>query len=229
MTRLSRRRVSVIIEATMLSADLFDTPRDCRLGTGIVLLKAFALPAAASLLAEVRRVAAAAPFRQMSTPGGFRMSVAMTNCGAAGWITDRRGYRYSAVDPDSSKPWPALPTAILELALGAAEAAGFAGFAPDACLINRYAPGARMSLHQDSNERNRDAPIVSISLGLPATFLFGGQERRERPQRLSLQHGDVLVWGGAARMNFHGVAPLADGSHPELGRERISLTLRHAL
>jgi alkylated DNA repair protein (DNA oxidative demethylase) len=213
----------------MLSADLFEHRSRTVLGEGAVLLHGFALPTAAALLVDVRRVAAAAPFRQMTTPGGFRMSVAMTNCGAAGWITDRKGYRYSAVDPDSGQPWPAMPSTVLELAVRAAEAAGFANFAPDACLINRYAPGARMSLHQDRDERDLGAPIVSVSLGLPATFLFGGGKRSDRPQRIGLRHGDVVVWGAATRLNFHGVAPLAEGSHPLLGRERINLTLRQAL
>jgi len=213
----------------MLRADLFGDTHDAGIGLGLLLLRGFALPAAADLGCQVQRVAAAAPFRHMTTPGGFRMSVAMTNCGAAGWISERRGYRYSALDPDSGRPWPSLPPAFVELAVRAANAAGFADFAPDACLINRYAPGARMSLHQDRDERNLDAPIVSVSLGLPATFLFGGAKRGDRPQRVGLQHGDVVVWGGAARLNFHGVAPLADGSHPGVGRERINLTLRQAL
>lgn len=209
-------------------ADLFEE-RGAALGAGAVLLTGFALPAAAELLADVHRIAAAAPFRHMTTPGGCRMSVAMTNCGAAGWITDRKGYRYGAVDPESGLPWPPLPDAFLELSVQAARAAGFPGFAPDACLVNRYVPGARMSLHQDKNERSMDAPIVSVSLGLPATFLFGGQKRECRPQRIGVHHGDVLVWGGAARLKFHGVAPLAHGSHPVVGRERINLTLRQAL
>jgi alkylated DNA repair protein (DNA oxidative demethylase) len=209
----------------MSSTDLFAAD----LEAGVVLLRALALPVAAGLVAEVRSIAATAPFRHMTTPGGFRMSVAMTNCGSAGWITDRKGYRYSAVDPDSGHHWPPLPDAFREVAVRAANAAGFFNFAPDACLINRYAPGARMSLHQDRNERNLDAPIVSVSLGLPATFLFGGAQRGVRPRRMGLQHGDVVVWGAAARLNFHGVAPLADGAHPLLGGERINLTLRQAL
>jgi len=208
---------------------LFGDGRGVDLGAGAVLLSGFALPGAAALLAEVRRVAAMAPFRHMATPGGFRMSVAMTNCGSAGWITDRKGYRYGSLDPDSGLPWPALPTAFADLAVRAASAAGFDNFAPDACLLNRYAPGARMSLHQDRNERDWGKPIVSISLGLPAKFLFGGPKRSDRPQRVELHHGDMVVWGGPARLNFHGVAPLADGLHPVLGRERINLTLRQAL
>ena len=199
------------------------------LGAGATLLAGFALPDAGALVEEVHRVAAAAPFRHMATPGGFRMSVAMTNCGSAGWITDRKGYRYGSLDPDSGLPWPALPNAFAKLAARAASAAGYDNFAPDACLINRYAPGARMSLHQDRNERDLEKPIVSISLGLPAKFLFGGSKRSDRPQRVSLHHGDIVVWGGAARLNFHGVAPLADGLHAVLGRERINLTLRQAL
>jgi len=213
----------------MIPADLFENGREADLGAGAVLLVGFARPVAATLLDEVRRVVAAAPFRCMVTPGGFRMSVAMTNCGSAGWITDRKGYRYDAIDPESGLPWPPLPAAFAELAARAAQAAGFGDFAPDACLINRYAPGARMSRHQDRNERSLDQPIVSISLGLPAKFLFGGTQRGDRARRVSLFHGDVVVWGGAARLNFHGVAPLAEGSHPITGRERINLTLRQAL
>ncbi len=218
----------------MPSADLFDPDPftdkcEVNLGAGAVLLRGFALPSAAGLVADVHRVAAAAPFRNMTTPGGFRMSVAATNCGVAGWITDRKGYRYDARDPDSGKPWPPLPDAFAELAIRAAHTAGFPNFVPDVCLINRYAPGTRMSLHQDRDERNLDAPIVSISLGLPAKFLFGGGRRSDRPQRVSLQHGDVVVWGGPARLNFHGIAPLADGLHPVTGRERLNLTLRQAL
>ena len=212
----------------MYCGELFEDRGSAELGAGVALLAGFAVPLAAELLAEVRRIASAAPFRHMLTPGGFRMSAAMTNCGSAGWITDRQGYRYSATDPESGNPWPPLPRAFLELAQRAAHAAGFVEFAPDACIINRYAPGSRMSLHQDKDERNFDAPIVSISLGLPATFLFGGPKRSDRPQRVSLQHGDVVVFGGPARLNFHGIAPLKDGSHP-VGRERINLTLRQAL
>ena len=165
----------------------------------------------------------------MVTPGGFRMSAAMTNCGAAGWITDRKGYRYDALDPLSGAPWPALPREFLALAARAADAAGFPGFVPDACLVNRYEPGARLTLHQDRNERDFAAPIVSVSLGLPAVFLWGGQKRSERPRRIALESGDVVVWGGPARLVFHGVAELSEGEHPTTGRCRINLTLRKAL
>lgn len=213
----------------MSRAEFFADPDDAGLAHGLALLRGFALPPAAELALDVNRVAAAAPFRHMTTRGGFRMSVEMTNCGAAGWTSDRKGYRYAAIDPDSGLPWPSMPAAFVELAQRAANAAGFPGFAPDACLINRYAPAARMSLHQDRDERNLNAPIVSVSLGLPATFLFGGLTRGDRPQRIGLQHGDVVVWGGASRLNFHGIAPLAEGSHPVTGRARINLTLRQAL
>jgi alkylated DNA repair protein (DNA oxidative demethylase) len=156
------------------------------------------------------------------------MSVAMTNCGNAGWVTDRTGYRYDGADPQSGKPWPAMPTSFQALAHNAAAEAGFAGFAPDACLINRYEPGARMSLHQDRDENDFGAPIVSVSLGLPAVFLFGGLKRSDKTQRYRLQHGDIVVWGGPARLVFHGVAPLADGEHVLLSRQRINLTFRKA-
>ena len=165
----------------------------------------------------------------MITPGGYRMSVAMTNCGQAGWVTDRSGYRYDAIDPDSGQAWPALPEAFVDVARRAATRAGFENFLPDACLINCYEPGARLSLHQDKNERDAAAPIVSVSLGLPAIFLFGGAQRQDRTQRYRLEHGDVAVWGGPARFTFHGIAPLADGHHPLLGRKRVNLTFRKAL
>jgi alkylated DNA repair protein (DNA oxidative demethylase) len=198
------------------------------LGPGAVLLRGAAVPTAELLLAAVERVVSQAPLRFMTTPGGYRMSVAMTNCGAAGWVTDRTGYRYDAIDPLSGRPWPAMPPAFAELAGTAAAAAGFSGFSPDACLVNRYAPGARLSLHQDRNERDFNAPIVSVSLGLPAVFLFGGTQRSGRPRRVPLQHGDVVVWGGPARLNFHGVSPLKEGHHPLLGPCRMNLTFRKA-
>jgi DNA oxidative demethylase len=178
------------------------------------------------LIAALRDIVAAAPFRHMETPGGHRMSVAMTNCGSAGWVTDRTGYRYSATDPESGKPWPAMPSLLRELADGAAERAGFAGFAPDVCLINRYVPGAKMSLHQDKDELDFGAPIVSVSLGLPAIFMFGGLKRTDKPRRFRLEHGDIAVWGGPSRLFFHGVAPLADGDHPVMGPQRLNLTFR---
>ena len=193
-----------------------------------MLLRGFAKPSEEGLLAALREIVREAPFRRMFTPGGHQMSVAMTNCGDAGWVTDPRGYRYDGADPESGKPWPPMPESFRELALHAAEEAGFAGFTPDACLINRYAPGARMSLHQDKDEKDYAAPIVSVSLGLPAIFMFGGAKRSDKTQRYRLQHGDVVVWGGPSRLFFHGVAPLADGEHPLLGRQRINLTFRKA-
>src|SRR5690606_8287520 len=171
---------------------------------------------------------AAAPWRHMQTPGGFTMSVALTNCGALGWTSDRRGYRYTRVDPDSGEPWPPMPPVLARLASEAAAAAGFPDFAPDACLVNRYTPGARLSLHQDRNERDFGAPIVSVSLGMSATFLFGGPARADKPARVPLVHGDVVVWGGVDRLRHHGVLPLKDGEHPLLGAQRINLTFRKA-
>ena len=214
-------------------ADLFEGvssgERPEPLAEGAVVLRGFARGEAAALLAAVRKVTAAAPFRNMITPGGLRMSVAMTNCGCAGWVTDRRGYRYEAADPMTGRTWPPIPVSFRELAVSAADAAGFAGFEPDACLVNRYEPGTRLSLHRDENERDLSAPIVSVSLGLPAVFLFGGLGRGDRPRRIPLESGDVVVWGGPARLTYHGVAPLADGEHSLTGRCRINLTLRRAL
>jgi alkylated DNA repair protein (DNA oxidative demethylase) len=198
------------------------------IGDGAAVLRGFALPDSASLLAGVAEIAAAAPFRRMVTPGGYTMSVAMTNCGDFGWVTDRGGYRYQRLDPSSDHPWPAIPERLAMAARAAAIAAGYPGFTPDACLVNRYEPGARLSLHQDRNERDLTQPIVSVSLGLPATFLFGGLARSERPRRIRLEHGDIVVWGGPTRLVYHGVEPLADGIHPATGRCRINLTCRKA-
>ena len=197
--------------------------------TGSVLLRGFALPRVAQLLAALDAITQAAPLRHMATPGGLRMSVAMSNCGQLGWVTDTRGYRYVRQDPAGGAPWPAMPPVFLQLARDAAEAAGYPGFAPDACLVNRYVPGARMALHQDKDECDFTAPIVSVSLGLPATFLFGGGARSDRPVRIPLLHGDIVVWGGPDRLRFHGVAPLKDGEHAVLGAQRINLTFRKAL
>ena len=193
-----------------------------------MLLRGFARPFETGLIADISSVVAQAPFRHMVTPGGHQMSVAMTNCGRAGWVTDRSGYRYDANDPEAGRPWPDMPPTFRELAAHAAAEAGFAKFSPDVCLINRYQPGARMSLHQDKDELDFGVPIVSVSLGLPAIFLFGGQKRSDKPQRYRLEHGDIAVWGGPARLAFHGVAPLADGEHALLGQQRINLTFRKA-
>jgi alkylated DNA repair protein (DNA oxidative demethylase) len=195
------------------------------LAPGAVLLQNFA---ADDLWPAVQQIADAAPFRHMITPGGFEMSVAMTNCGPLGWTTDRTGYHYSPTDPQSGRPWPTMPSAFLALATAAAHQAGFPNFTPDACLINRYHPGAKMSLHQDKDEYDFAQPIVSVSLGLPAIFLLGGFERSDKAARVRLHHGDVVVWGGPARLRYHGVLPIKPGEHPLTGPCRINLTLRAA-
>ena len=216
------------------TADLFDEGAEAKtehetLAEGALLLRRFVGDEDAALMASLHTIITQAPLRQMLTRGGFRMSVAMSNCGGVGWISDRRGYRYDAIDPQTGRPWPAMPTAFTALAARAAARAGFARFTPDACLINRYAAGTRLSLHQVRNERDFSQPIVSVSLGLPATFLFGGAARSDRPTRFLLENGDVAVWGGASRLAFHGIAPLAAGEHPLTGACRINLTFRHAL
>jgi alkylated DNA repair protein (DNA oxidative demethylase) len=198
------------------------------LGPGTAILRGFALEHEIQLLDALVAVAAKSPFRYMVTPGGFRMSVAMTNCGSVGWITDRRGYRYDSVDPETQTLWPAMPKPFKELAQSAAKAAGFPEFVPDACLINRYERDARLTLHQDRNERDFGQPIVSVSLGLPAVFIFGGVERVDKTIRVPVVHGDVLVWGGPARLRYHGVMPLKDGLHSLAGRYRFNLTFRKA-
>jgi DNA oxidative demethylase len=196
---------------------------------GAVLLRGFASEVGPRLMGDLAKVVEAAPFRHMVTPGGFRMSVAMTNCGQAGWVSDAKGYRYDAGDPVSGIDWPAMPDSFRQLARDAAREAGYEGFEADACLVNRYEPGARLTLHQDRNERDYTAPIVSVSLGLPAVFLFGGATRKDRPRRMRLESGDVVVWGGATRLAYHGIASLKDGEHALTGRCRINLTFRKAL
>ncbi|HEX6929983.1 MAG TPA: DNA oxidative demethylase AlkB [Gammaproteobacteria bacterium] len=195
---------------------------------GAVVLRAFAIRNDVEIIAAIREIESRSPFRRMITPGGFRMSVAMTNCGAWGWVTDRSGYRYARTDPGNGRPWPEMPAAFLVLAKTAAAQAGFENFTPDACLINRYEPGARLSLHQDRDEQDFGAPVVSVSLGVPAVFLFGGLQRNDKPARVPLAHGDVAVWGGPARLRYHGVAPLKENHHPLTGRQRINLTFRKA-
>jgi len=196
------------------------------LAPGACLLRAFAGDRAPALLRDVERVVERAPFRHLRTPSGHRMSVAMTNCGELGWFSDERGYRYTREDPESGRPWPPMPPSFRALAVAAARAAGFDDFAPQACLVNLYEPGARLTLHQDKDELELAAPIVSVSLGLPATFLFGGATRKERPRRIGVEHGDVVVWGGPSRLRYHGVAPLRDGVHDLVGPRRINLTFR---
>lgn len=209
--------------------DLFDLDARQELADRAVLLRGRALGSDISLLVAIEAIAAQSPFRRMVTPGGFQMSVAMTNCGRVGWVTDRTGYRYDPRDPDRDAPWPAMPDIFRNLAHAAAEDAGFEGFAPDACLINCYEPGARLSLHQDKDEQDYAHPVVSVSLGLPATFQFGGVKRSDRPMKVPLRHGDVVVWGGPSRLVYHGVLALKDGAHPLTGRRRFNLTFRKAL
>ncbi len=219
--------------SAMSTLDLFEglqTPTQAiePLAQQACVLRGFALPFVEALLPALDSICAAAPFRHMVTPGGFSMSVALTNCGRLGWTSDRSGYRYSAIDPTTEQPWPALPTSFLALATAAADAAGFPDFVPDACLINRYQPGARMSLHQDKDERDYAWPIISVSLGIPATFLFGGHHRADKAQRVPLFHGDVVVWGGEDRLRYHGVAPIREALHSVMGAQRINLTFRKA-
>lgn len=217
----------------MTTRDLFgdSTPRERRdepLCEGARVLRAFALAWQAPLLQAIDAIIAQAPLRHLITPGGLRMSVGMTNAGTLGWVSDRRGYRYAPLDPDSGLPWPPMPEAFRQLAAAAAAQAGFAGFAPDACLVNRYRPGDRLTLHQDRDEHDLEQPIVSVSLGIPAVFLFGGMRRADPQLRVPLAHGDVVVWGGPARLRFHGVLPLKPNRHDLLGEQRINLTLRKA-
>ncbi len=198
------------------------------LAPGAFVLRHFARAQESKIMSALRAVIAQAPLRHMITPGGYRMSVAMTNCGSSGWITDRIGYRYDAIDPESGRPWPEMPEEFLNLAVTAAAEAGFPAFRPDACLVNRYEPGTKLSLHQDKDEKDFAQPIVSVSLGIPATFLFGGESRADKTRRVLLHHGDVVVWGGPSRLRYHGVLPLKMAVHPAFGQARMNLTLRKA-
>ncbi|WP_376693668.1 DNA oxidative demethylase AlkB [Wenzhouxiangella sp. EGI_FJ10409] len=214
------------------SGQLFDNAKTRgsaeRLSEGAVLFHGRIAEQAEAIIERIREIDRQAPFRHLVTPGGHKMSVSMTSCGKLGWMTDRKGYRYTSTDPESDQPWPAMPVLFSELARSAAEEAGFPGYAPDACLVNRYHPGAKLSLHQDKDEQDYSHPVVSFSLGLPATFLWGGFRRKDKPSRLLLEHGDVLVWGGPDRLRYHGILPLPEGEHPLLGAQRINLTLRKA-
>lgn len=214
-----------------MTGDLFDDLAEQRqlvIAPGATLLRGFADADALALLHAVHDIARRAPFRHMTTPGGYRMSMAITNCGSVGWVSERAGYRYAERDPETGAAWPPLPPLFVQVAERAALAAGFPGYLPDSCLINRYVAGAKLSLHQDKDENDFSAPIVSVSLGLPAQFLFGGAQRNQRVQRVQLRHGDVVAWGGASRLAYHGVAPLIDGEHAATGRCRINLTFRKA-
>ncbi|HET8869363.1 MAG TPA: DNA oxidative demethylase AlkB [Aquabacterium sp.] len=218
-----------------MTLDLFDSRSDGNadaspesIGSQSLVLRGFALPQESDLVTAIEEVTEQAPFRHMVTPGGQSMSVALTNCGPLGWISDRRGYRYSPVDPSTQQPWPAMPECFLKLAQSAAEKAGFPSFVPDACLINCYVPGSRMGLHQDRDEQDFSQPIVSVSLGIPAVFQFGGHTRRDRAARVPLFHGDVVVWGGVDRLRFHGILTVKEATHPLLGNRRINFTFRKA-
>jgi DNA oxidative demethylase len=199
------------------------------LGPQSRLAPGLAASAARQLLEDTLAIAQQSPFRHQVTPGGFQMSVAATNCGGAGWVSDRRGYRYDSVDPVTGQPWPAMPHSYQEMAVNAAQHAGFEAFEPDACLINRFTRGARLSLHQDRSERDMRHPVVTVSLGLPAMFLWGGARRSDKPRAVPLTHGDVVVFGGVDRLRFHGVKELPEGHHPLAGSNRYSLTFRSAL
>lgn len=215
----------------MTMPDLFGGPEPGsreQLDTSAWVLRGFAMACIPELLTELGGIEARSPFRHMVTASGLRLAVAVTSCGELGWTSDRHGYCYRADDPLSGKPWPTMPPRFAELAEAAARDAGFAGFKPDACLINRYRPGDRLSLHQDRNERDFSAPIVTVSLGMSAVFLWGGKARSDRAVRVQVHHGDVMVWGGVDRLRFHGVMPVVGSAHEVLGRQRISLTFRKA-
>ena len=210
--------------------DLFENADEqtLHIAEGAMLLRRFALTNEVYLINDLKSIIAKSPLRHMVTPGGFTMSVAMTNCGKLGWVSDKKGYRYDALEPSTGEPWQAMPMSFMQLATQAATVAGFANFVPDACLINQYHPAARMSLHQDKDEQDFTQPIVSVSLGCAATFLFGDLKLSDKPAKILLQHGDVLVWGGKSRLNYHGIMPLQANIHKVFGACRFNLTFRKA-
>ncbi|RXA97207.1 DNA oxidative demethylase AlkB [Yersinia sp. 2105 StPb PI] len=214
-----------------MTMDLFSQlpaePWTEELSPGAMVLHHYVQDQVLSLLSDVAEITHVAPFRHLVTPGGYRMSVAMSNCGSVGWVSDKQGYRYSSIDPLTQKRWPAMPDRFLTLAILAAREAGFTDFQPDACLINRYDVGAKLSLHQDKDELDLRQPIVSVSLGLPAIFQFGGLSREAKCQRVLLSEGDVVVWGGPSRLNYHGGLPIKAGFSPSTGAYRVNLTFRH--
>lgn len=208
--------------------DLFSDNEPIPIAESAWLLRGYVRESAEQVVEAMRSVIRQAPLRSMQVPGGHRMSVLTTSCGDWGWVSDLEGYRYAAQDPSTGKEWPRMPDLLKRLAVDGAVRAGFEGFDPDACLINCYRPGAKMGLHQDRNERDRTEPILSISLGLSATFMFGGLKRGDPVRRFPLEHGDMLAWGGASRMVYHGVMPVKAGEHPMLGGWRVNLTFRRA-
>lgn len=216
-----------------MNYDLFDLSNNGETWTekicdDALVLRQYATTQAPNILAAIKSVKTQAPFRHMQTAGGYTMSAAITSCGKVGWVSDRQGYRYSTHDPQSKQPWPTMPNILRAFATKAAADAGYDNFHPDACLINRYAPGAKMSLHQDRHERDYNAPIVSVSLGVQATFLFGGIQRSDKTVKVPLAHGDVVIWGGKSRLKFHGVLPIKAGYHPMTGEDRLNVTFRVA-
>lgn len=211
-----------------MQTELFPLDDTRLLPDGAEMLRAFGQPYLADIKTALDDVLVQAPTRHMITPGGHKMSVAMTNCGDFGWVSGPSGYAYLDRDPLTGRHWPNMPEVFMALALDAAARAGYPLFTPDACLINLYVPGTRLSLHQDKNERDFDHPIVSVSLGLPATFEIGGLKRSDPVQLVPMRHGDVLVWGGPSRLAFHGVRTIRKGIHPEYGAQRLNLTFRRS-
>lgn len=210
--------------------DLFDDqlPKKTRIAEGAYWLRGHALPAADLLWAELRKHFATYPPQQMFTPMGYKMSVRSTSMGDAAWVGTKKGYGYASIDTAINQALPPLPSTFLSLANHAATEAGYNDFTPDSCLINCYDIGSKMGLHQDKDERDFNQPIVSVSLGIPATFLFGGAKRSDKPTQIPLTHGDVVVWGGASRLFYHGVQTIKPNKHPLLGELRCNLTFRKA-
>ncbi|THJ30850.1 DNA oxidative demethylase AlkB [Lampropedia aestuarii] len=213
------------------SFDLFaDSPEEQRvaLGPQAVVLRQKASPLAAELVARIEDVLQHSPLYQMATPGGKPLSVRTTSCGTHGWSSDPTGYSYVRHHPLTDQAWPEIPAAWSALATEAAQEAGFAQFAPDTCLINQYGLDSKMALHQDRSEQDLRQPVVSISLGMSALFLWGGMQRSDKPAHVLLHHGDMVVWGGVDRLRFHGIKHLTGAPHPQLGAMRYNLTLRRA-
>ncbi len=192
-----------------------------------IILKGFVRAKANQLVKDAELISQQSPFRTMTTPGGGKMSVAITNCGHCGWLSDEHGYRYQQIDPVTHRSWPEMPQSFLKICAAATKAASFAEFMPDACLLNKYQADAKMGLHNDNDEHDLTAPIVSVSLGLDAVFLFGGKTRQSPTRKYLLSHGDVVVFGGQSRLNFHGISLIKPTYiSDDLTDHRLNLTFR---
>jgi len=205
-----------------LFSQLVAEPTHEEIFPGAVLMRSLALPQDNEFFTAAEAIIAARPLHHTTTPSGLPMGVMVTDCG------DSRAFanRWDTANPERMRLWPPMPPLLRDFAIRCAVRSGFPQFRPDACHINRYQAGTKLGLHQDRHECDWTQPIVSLSFGLECIFLLGGLQRTDKPRRILLEHGDVIVWGGPSRMRFHGVQPLKPGHHPLTGPYRYNLTFR---